>query len=218
MHDPWQQHAPTLHAPWHSGPAVPLHGVHEVFTQGPIDAPPMFALVQWVALAEARARQCAAGSDDAPAWRTVAWVGAMVAPPLLALARHGLDLDEHIVVHGARAPLERLWAFEEAVRSCRCCAVVVDASDWSQPMARRAQLASSWHEGRPSVLALAWKPWRQTSQRSCCTTRWCVRPVSGTASMGAAWSVTLVRDRRGGLDACAPHDAPLHETWACSGS
>ena len=221
LQDPWQHHAPTLAAPW----LLPLHGVHEWVLGGPIDLPPMHAFLSMVAAACGRraaraehalhgndaARVEAASPDQAAAASCVAWVGHAVMPSSVVLHRWGMDLRHHVQVPGARTPAERLWAFEEAARSGRCVAIVVDASGWNAAMVRRAQLASSWHPDRAPILALAWRPQHESTVRSACTTRWLVQPVHDstgappcpvdpTHPADPAWRIQPVRDRRGTLD------------------
>jgi len=221
LQDPWQHHAPTLAAPW----LLPLHGVHEWVLGGPIDLPPMHAFLSMVAavcdrraaLAEHAlhgndaARVEAASPDQAAAASCVAWIGHAVMPSAVIMHRWGMDLRRHVRVPGACMPAERLWAFEEAARSGRCVAIVVDASGWNAAMVRRAQLASSWHPDRAPILALAWRPQHESAVRSACTTRWLVQPVHDPADAHAcpadpthpadpAWRIQAVRDRRGTLD------------------
>ncbi len=221
LQDPWQHHAPTLAAPW----LLPLHGVHEWVLGGPIDLPPMHAFLSMVAavcdrraaLAEHAlhgndaARAEAASPDQAAAGSCVAWIGHAVMPSAVIMHRWGMDLRRHVRVPGARTPAERLWAFEEAARSGRCVAIVVDASGWNAAMVRRAQLASSWHPDRAPILALAWRPQHESAVRSACTTRWLVQPAHDPTDAHAcpadpthpadpAWRIQAVRDRRGTLD------------------
>jgi len=218
MQDPWQHHAPTLAAPWH----VPLHGVHEWVLDGPIDQPPMHAFLDLVSAACGRhashadgvshaegashadgvshADRASQGPDASGSF--VAWIGQAVMPSAVVMHRWGMDLRHHVRVPGARTPTERLWAFEEAARSGRCVAIVVDASGWNAAMVRRAQLASAWQPERTPVLALAWRPQHEAAVRSACTTRWLVQPVHDPTTDHArpAWCIQAVRDRRGTLD------------------
>lgn len=225
LQDPWQHHAPTLAAPW----LLPLHGVHEWVLGGPIDQPPMHALLGVVAAACGRhaapaehascANDASCGHDAAGS--CVAWIGQAVMPSAVAMHRRGMDLRHHVQVPGARTPTERLWAFEEGARSGRCVAIVVDASGWNAAMVRRAQLASSWQPDRAPILALAWRPQHEAAARSACTTRWLVQPVRDpddaracpehpTHSVDPAWHIQAVRDRRGTLDHTAIRSI-LHE-------
>lgn len=205
MQDPWQHHAPVLAPPWQ----LPLHGVHEWVLHGPIDQPPMHAFLDMVAAAFGH--QCGAAAHDQPAAHDdgsascVAWIGRAVMPSAVTMHRRGMDLRHHVQVPGARTPAERLWAFEEAARSGRCIAIVVDAGGWQAAMVRRAQLASSWRPDRTPVLALAWRPQHEASVRSACTTRWLVQPMHDPATARArpAWSIQSVRDRRGIRDHAA---------------
>jgi len=240
LQDPWQHHAPTLAAPW----LLPLHGVHEWVLGGPIDLPPMHAFLSMVAAACGRhaaraehalhgndaARAEAASPDQAAAASCVAWIGHAVMPSAVIMHRWGMDLRRHVRVPGACMPAERLWAFEEAARSGRCVAIVVDASGWNAAMVRRAQLASSWHPDRAPILALAWRPQHESAVRSACTTRWLVQPVHDPADAQPrttcpahqahhahqahqacpAWRIQAVRDRRGTLDHSAAVSI-LHE-------
>lgn len=237
LHDPWQDHAPTLWLPWETpcrpdalrpgsmGPdspaghamqqspsGLPLHGVHEWVLQGPIDAPPLQAFLNLVAAACQRGHHDPASGPDARAASCVAWIGQAVVPSTVAMRRHGLDLGRQVLVPGARTPAERLWSFEEAARSGRCIAIVVDASAWSVAMVRRAQLASSWRADRTPVLALAWRPQAESTARSACTTRWSVQPMHDPAQRQArpAWCIQSVRDRRGALGGMPAHGS-LHE-------
>lgn len=209
LQDPWQHHAPTLAPPWQ----LPLHGVHEWVLHGPIDHPPMHAFLHMVAAARDRQRgaatRCHDGShvckgsyDCDGAASCVAWIGQAVMPSAVAMHRRGMELHHHVQVPGARTPTERLWAFEEAARSGRCVAIVVDATGWNAAMVRRAQLASSWQPDRTPVLALAWRPQHEATARSACTTRWAVQPVHDPADGHAcpAWCLQTIRDRRGTLD------------------
>jgi hypothetical protein len=233
LQDPWQHHAPTLELPWASPsvgqaavvgrapagerPGLPLHGVHEWVLHGPIDAPPQHAFLSLVAAACGRMAHAPPPSDGPDAEWCVAWIGAAVIPSPVVMRRHGLDLARQVTVPGARTPAERLWTFEEAARSGRCIAVIVDGSSWSAAMARRAQLASSWQAGRMPVLALAWRPQRDALQRSACTTRWAVQPMADPAAHHArpAWSIQAVRDRRGVAGHGPALHGSLHEPGGC---
>jgi hypothetical protein len=231
LQDPWQHHAPTLAAPW----LLPLHGVHEWVLGGPIDLPPMHAFLSMVAAACGRhaaseehvahrndaARAEGAERADDTAGSCVAWIGHAVMPSAVTMHRRSMDLRHHVRVPAARTPAERLWAFEEASRSGRCVAIVVDASGWNAAMVRRAQLASSWRPDRTPVLALAWRPQHEATVRSACTTRWLVqpmhdptdahaRPTDPAHPAGPAWRIEMVRDRRGTLDHPAAYGI-LHE-------
>jgi hypothetical protein len=202
MQDPWQHHAPTLAAPWR----IPLHGVHEWVMGGPIDQPPMHAflgmlgtlgMLDVVGAISAAVDPHASRADGAGP--CVAWIGQSVMPSAVVMHRWGMDLRHHVQIPGARTPAERLWAFEEAARSGRCLAIIVDAGGWNAAMSRRAQLASSWQPDRMPVLALAWRPQQESTVRSACTTRWLVQPLHDPADGHArpAWRISTLRDRRG---------------------
>jgi hypothetical protein len=248
LQDPWQHHAPTLALPWASAPGaergaphegsdvptgangpddaracLPLHGVHELVLRGAIDAPPLHALLSLVAAACRRTLTTAESPCGAEASWCVAWVGHAVIPSPVVMRRHGLDLARQVIVPGARTPAERLWTFEEAARSGRCIAVVVDGSGWDAAMSRRAQLASAWQPQRMPVLALAWRAQGDAAQRSACTTRWAVQPMPdpGVRHARPAWGIEPLRDRRGMVgratthgSLCEPGPRPAMHPWS----
>ena len=127
----------------------------------------------------------------------VVWIGRRVWPHPRVMARgwHGdVALMARSLLVAARAPGERLWAIELALRCPAVALVIADGEGLSPVATRRLQLAAEAAEG----LVLLARPWCERTVRSAAATRWRVQPQP-TDAPAPCWAVTLWRARPGGL-------------------
>jgi len=126
--------------------------------------------------------------------RPVAWVAA--GTDLYGLGLHGLGLDPaRLILIEAPRPRDRLWAFEELLRSRGLAGIAAEIDRLDLTATRRLQLAAETSGAAGFLLRGA-----EAGGASAARTRWRITALASTAGLGIGpprWRVELLRCRSG---------------------
>lgn len=120
--------------------------------------------------------------------RPILWITSEQQPYAPGLAAFGLD-HRRLTIAWARRPQDRLWAFEDALRTPGFAAVIAEVGNADLTETRRLQLAAESGNGLGLLV-------RRDAAPSAALTRWRVDTVLGDGR-SPRWSVTLERCRGG---------------------